>query len=75
MSCYISSNANRLYTALESAYGQVPAITAANRIAAVKLATKQETETAERRDKTGSRTFHGFPMGLRRRTSFDLTTN
>ncbi|HTM48814.1 MAG TPA: hypothetical protein VL285_09050 [Bryobacteraceae bacterium] len=74
MSCYISSNANRLYTALESAYGQVPAITAANRIAAIKLATRQELETAERRDKTGSRTFPGFPMGLRRRTSFDLTT-
>ena len=74
MSCYISSNENRLYTAQESAYGQVAAITAANRIAAIKLSTKQELETAERRDKTGSRTFPGFPAGLRRRTSFDLTT-
>ena len=74
MSCYISSNANRLYTALESDYGQVPAITAANRIAAVKLTAKQSLETAQRRDKTGSRTFPGFPSGLRRRTSFDLTT-
>src|SRR6266568_7908676 len=74
MSCYISSNENRLYTALESAYGQVAAITAANRIAAIKLSTKQELETAERRDKAGSRTFPGFPAGLRRRTSFDLTT-
>ena len=42
MSCYISSNENRLYTAQESAYGQVAAITAANRIAAIKLSTKQE---------------------------------
>lgn len=74
MSCYISSNENRLYTALETAYGQVVAVTAANRIAAIKLSTKQELETAERRDKTGSRTFSGFPAGLRRRTSFDLTT-
>src|SRR6266568_3797208 len=74
MSCYISSNENRLYTALETAYGEVVAITAANRIAAIKLSTKQELETAERRDKTGSRTFAGFPAGLRRRTSFDLTT-
>ena len=73
MSCYISSNENRLYTALETAYGEVVAITAANRIAAIKLSTKQELETAERRDKTGSRTFAGFPAGLRRRTSFDLT--
>ena len=74
MSCYISSNENRLYTAQENAYGQVATITAANRIAAIKLTTKQELETAVRRDKTGSRTFPGFPAGLRRRTSFDLTT-
>src|SRR6266568_4314996 len=74
MSCYISSNENRLYTAQENAYGQVAAITAANRIAAIKLTTKQELETAVRRDKTGTRTFPGFPAGLRRRTSFDLTT-
>src|SRR5260370_9590906 len=74
MSCYISSNENRLYTAQENAYGQVATITAANRIAAIKLTTKQELETAVRRDKTGSRTFPAFPAGLRRRTSFDLTT-
>src|SRR5215831_6420049 len=74
MSCYISSNENRLYTAQESAYGQVAAITAGNRIAAIKLSTKQELEPAERRDKIGSRTFPGIPAGLKRRTNFDLTT-
>jgi hypothetical protein len=74
MSCYISSNANRLYTALESLYGQVPAITAANRISAVKLTAKQDLEKATRKDKTGSRTFPGFPPNLRPITSFDLTT-
>ena len=74
MSCYISSNANRLYTALEVDYGQVAAITSANRIAAVKLTAKQSLEVAQRRDKTGSRTFPGFPSGLRRRTDFGLTT-
>ena len=37
MSSYISSNANRFYTAIESAYGQVGAIEAKNRIPAVKL--------------------------------------
>jgi hypothetical protein len=74
MSCYISSNANRLYTAIEGNYGQVPAITAANRIAAVKLAATQSRETVQRRDKTGSRTFAGYPAGLRRQTAFDLTT-
>src|SRR5258706_15286602 len=74
MSRYTASNENRLYTAPESAYGQVAAIAAANRIAAIKLTTKQELETAQRRDKTGSRTFPGFPAGLRRLTSYELTT-
>src|SRR5256885_15503871 len=74
MSCYISSNENRLYAAQENAYGQVPAIIAANRIAVIKLSTKQSLETAERRDKTGSRTFPGFPAGLGKLTNFRLTT-
>ncbi|MBI3471464.1 MAG: hypothetical protein HY013_08910 [Candidatus Solibacter usitatus] len=74
MACYISSNANRLYTKTESAYGQTPAITASHRFPAVKLATKQQVEAAERRDKTGSRTFAGVPAGSRRRTSFELKT-
>src|SRR5215472_14219970 len=74
MSCYISSNANRLYTALENTYGQVSAITAANRIPAVKLVTKQDQEKVTRKDKTGSRTFAGFPANLRHITNFDLTT-
>jgi hypothetical protein len=74
MSCYISSNANRLYTALESAYGHVPAINAACRIAAIKLAAKQDLEKVTRKDKTGSRTFPGVPANLRPITSFDLTT-
>src|SRR5436190_22932435 len=71
---YISSNQNRFYAALESAYGQVSAITAQHRIPAVKLATKQQLEVPDRKDKTGSRTFTGVPAGGRRRTSFDLRT-
>ena len=63
MASYISSNANRFYTALESAYGQVEAITAANRIPAVKLAIRQQVRRRTRRDKTGSRTFAGLPAG------------
>ncbi len=74
MSSYISSNANRFYTALESSYGQTPQITAQDRLPAVKLTAKNQLETADRRDKTGSRTFVGIPSGLRRTTSFDLTT-
>lgn len=74
MSCYISSNANRLYAGIESTYGQVPAVTAPNRFPAVKLTTRQQMDAAERRDKTGSRTFPGVPVGTRRRTTFDLKT-
>jgi hypothetical protein len=74
MASYISSNANRFYTGLESSYGQTPSIAAQNRFPAVKLTAKNQLEKTDRRDKTGSRTFVGIPAGLRRTTSFDLTT-
>jgi len=74
MASYISSNANRFYTGLESSYGQTAAITAQNRFPAVKLSAKHQLEKTDRRDKTGSRTFPGIPAGLRRKTTFDLTT-
>jgi len=72
MASYVSSNANRFYVAAEQVFGQTPAITSGNRITAVKLATKQDTVTPARKDKTGSRTFLGMPAGLRKQTSFDL---
>jgi hypothetical protein len=71
---YISSNANRFYSALESAYGQAASVQATNRIPAVKLTMRQQQETTTRRDKTGSRTFAGLPAGGRRRTNFELQT-
>jgi Phage tail tube protein len=74
MSSYISSNANRFYTALESEYGQVAEITAVSRIPALKLAVRQQLEVTQRKDKTGSRTFPGVPPGGRLRTDFDLRT-
>jgi hypothetical protein len=74
MATYISSNANRFYTALESAYGEVGQIQAANRIPAVKLAIQQQTAAGARKDKTGTRTFGGQPSGGRRRTTFELRT-
>ena len=74
MPSYILSNANRFYTALEGAYGQAGAITAASRIPALKLAVQQQAETALRKDKTGSRTYPGMPPGGRKRTSFELRT-
>ena len=74
MATYISSNANRFYTALESAYGEVGEIQAANRIPAVKLAIQQQSATGTRKDKTGTRTFAGQPAGGRRKTTFELRT-
>jgi len=74
MASYISSNANRFYAALESAYGSVAAIAASNRIPALKLTVQQQLEVTTRKDKTGSRTFPGLPAGGRRRTNFELQT-
>jgi hypothetical protein len=72
MSCYISSNNNRFYAAVESAYGAVPLIAAANRFPGVKLTVKQEVDKPERKDKTGTRTFFGLPANLRKQTTFEL---
>src|ERR1044071_8129230 len=74
MSCYISSNNNRVYVALESNYGQAAAVTGASRIPAVKLTARQVSEQTSRRDKTGSRTFPGLPNRITKRTSFQLNT-
>jgi hypothetical protein len=72
--CYISSNNNRVYVSLETAYGTVPAVTTQNRIPLVKLAAKQVPEQTGRRDKTGSRTFVGLPNRIRKKTNFQLNT-
>jgi hypothetical protein len=74
MASYISSNANRFYTALESGYGAVASITGSNRIPALKLTVQQQPEVKSRKDKTGSRTFPGLPSGGRRNTTFELQT-
>ena len=71
---YILSNNNRYYVALESSYGNVASVTAVNRIPAVTLTAKQQSEKVQRKDKTGSRTFVGNPSGLRTQTSFSLKT-
>src|SRR5579885_932368 len=71
---YISSNANRWYCAKEASYGVAPAVTAANRIPAVKLSDQQQVAKSLRKDKTGSRTWAGNPAGMRRHTTFSLTS-
>ncbi|HML15628.1 MAG TPA: hypothetical protein VK419_01330 [Bryobacteraceae bacterium] len=74
MSCYISSNNERIYVALEPAYGIVPAITIQNRIPLVKFGAKQVPEQTSRRDKTGSRTFVGLPNTIREITSYQISS-
>lgn len=74
MHCYISSNNNRYYAALEQSFGEAGAATAENRIPAVKLGIRQIVERPRRRDKTGGRTFIGAPAGMRKRVTFDLQT-
>ena len=71
---YISSNANRWYCTQENAYGQIAAITAANRIPAVSMKVQNQREKSRRKDKTGSRTWAGLPAGMRRHTTFDATS-
>ena len=71
---YISSNANRWYCARETAYGHVPAITAANRIPAVSMTAQHKRQKSERKDKTGSRTWGGMPVGMRKQTEFSITS-
>ena len=72
MACYISSNNNRFYVALEPAYGEVAAIGDARRFAGIQLRARQQAVQLDRRDKTGSRTFLGLPVGLKRQTSYQL---
>ncbi|MDX2153226.1 MAG: hypothetical protein SFV54_20950 [Bryobacteraceae bacterium] len=74
MPCYISSNDNRLYVTLEEDYGSVGAVGTAERIPAVRLRAQQRMRKVDRRDKTGTRTFSGYPEGISRETAFELTT-
>lgn len=74
MSSYIASNDNRLYAAIEAAYGRVPEMDSGNRFPAVRFSAKQAIETSTRRDKTGTRTFLGAPTGTRRNTDYQLKT-
>lgn len=74
MACYIASNENRFYVARETSYGNAAAVTAANRFPATRVGIKETRETVRRRDKTGTRTFQGLPVSLRRRTTFEIET-
>ena len=74
MACYISTKQNRFYAALESSYGTVAAVTAANRFTGMSLKIQHEQERPKRRDKTGSRSYRGIAGALRARTKYEMTT-
>lgn len=74
MSCYVGSNNNRFYVALESTFGTVPAVTAQHRVPGLRLQARQVAEDIQRRDKTGSRTFTGLPNKVRRNTAYQFNT-
>jgi len=74
MGCYISSNDNRLYAAVETSYGQAAGVTAPRRFPAVRLELQEQTLIPARRDKTGGRTFVGMPSGFRKKNAFGVAT-
>ncbi len=74
MACYISSNQNRFYAALEESFGDTAPVVSENRIPAIQLNIKHETQSARRRDKTGSRSRNALPTGTRNQTEYQLET-
>ena len=74
MANYISSNANRFYTAIEASYGQAASVSAANRFPTVHLQAAQVLQRGKRLDKTGTRTFLGTPSSSRRSSAFNTKT-
>jgi len=71
-SCYVLSRDSRCYAVLEPAYGVAGDIGSGVRIPLIGLRARQEFERVRRRDKRGTRTFGGYPKGVRRLTSFEL---
>lgn len=74
MACYVSSNQNRFYTALETGFGTTATVTEQHRIPAIRLAIRNEQQINQRRDKTGSRSRMVVPTGGRSQTEFRLET-
>jgi hypothetical protein len=74
MSCYISTRDSRYYAAVETAFGQVAPVTAANRFSGLRLYVQQKWEEPRRRDKTGTRTHLGIAGLPRKRTAYELST-
>ena len=72
MACYIASNNNRYYAALESAFGSARPWTAVDRCSGLKLRARQLAVIPQRKDKTGTRTYRGFESRPRRNTDYEF---
>lgn len=70
--CYVLTNESRCYAALEGQYGVASLPQASGRLPYLGLKVVQEWDRPERRDKTGTRTFLGYPKGVRKETTFEL---
>ncbi len=73
MSCFIASNQNRVYGALESAFGTAAAVTGANRLPLSAFRLRERKFVGVRRDKTGSRTYPGVPTSGRESVAVQLS--
>src|SRR5258706_2121070 len=69
---YISTDLNRVYVALESSYGAVPAPSPSHAFRALKQDIELSQDYLERQDKTGSRSFAGIGLGGRRHGKFNV---
>jgi hypothetical protein len=72
VSSYIRSNSNRFYAAVESSYAVGAQVTSADRFPATLVRAQQTIESAQRLDKTGTRTLNTATTDGRRRTSFEI---
>ena len=69
---YISTELNRLYAALESSFGSVPAPVPGNAFRALRSTITAVQEYLARQDKTGSRSAPGIAAGGRRHAKFEV---
>jgi hypothetical protein len=63
MSCFIASNQNRVYSALESEFGRAAVVTGLDRLPFSTFRLRERRTQVSIRDKTGSRTYPGPSNG------------
>lgn len=72
MSCFIASNQNRVYGALESAFGTAATVDGSDRLPLSAFRLRERRVVNDRKDKTGSRTYPGAPANGRESAAVQL---